>query len=106
VAGNATFHAVPVETYVLHVHVLKTPGAAGPTHVLVWRPVAVGEVETDADTETKTFSVGFSAAGVSAAWKLSGAEPGGKEPVALPTVDELGEWTMTVSSIPTLVVLA
>lgn len=107
VAGSASFHAVPVETYGLHVHVLKTAGAPGPTHVLVWRPVPVGEAETAADSQPQEFNVGFTAAGVSAAWKLSGVVPDGKEAVPVPVVDPLTSfWTMAVSSIPTLVVLA
>lgn len=105
-AGSASFHAAPVETYGLHVHVLKTAGAPGPTHVLVWRPVSVGEAETAADSQPQEFNVGFTAASVSAAWKLSGVVPDGKEAVPVPAVDDFGTWKMDVSSIPTLVVLA
>lgn len=105
VAGTASFQAAPVEDYTLHVHVLKTATATAPTHVLVWRPVAVGEVETAADTEVRTFDVGFAATGVSAAWKLSGVVPDGREAAAMPQIAGT-TWTMSVSSIPTLVVLA
>lgn len=104
VAGNATFQAAPVETYLLHVHVLKSTLAAAPTHVLVWRPVPVGSVETAADMVTSTFNVGFAASGAAAAWKLTGALPDGRVAATLPTISGT-QWTMPVSSIPTIVVL-
>lgn len=94
-----------MENFRLHVHVLKTPDAAAPTHVLAWRPVPVGDAETAADSEMMTFNIGFAASGATAAWKLSGALPDGKEAAALPTISG-AQWTMAVSSIPTLVVLA
>jgi hypothetical protein len=104
-AGNATFQAAPVEDFHLHVHLLKTVDAAAPTHLLVWRPVPVGDKETAADSEVMEFNVGFAASGAAAVWKLSGALPDGKEAAALPTISGT-QWTMAVSSIPTLVVLA
>lgn len=104
-AGSATFQAAAVEAPRLHVHVLQAQGAPAPTHVLAWRPAPVGEVETAADVETLTFDVGFISAGAASAWKLSGAPPDGKVAADLPAVAG-SSWTMSVSSVPTLVVLA
>jgi hypothetical protein len=106
VAGNATFLSAPVESYSLHVHILQAAGASAPTHALVWRPVPVGEVEAADDIQTHTFDVGFVATGpAAAAWRLTGVAPDGAAPASLPNI-AAGTWTMAVSSIPTLVVLA
>lgn len=109
VAGNTTFYAAPVEdaSRQLHVHVLKATGAADPTHVLVWRSVPVGEVEAAEDSVPMQFNVGFSTPSnaAAAAWKLSGAVPDGRVAVQLPAISG-PDWSMPVSSIPTLVVLA
>lgn len=105
-AGTARFQAVAEESLRVHAHVLA--GVAGPTHVLVWRPAPVGDVETAADTATVTFDIGFAIGAAAApgltAWKLSGAAPDGKVAADVPAVAG-SQWTMTVSSIPTLVVL-
>jgi hypothetical protein len=109
-AGSASFYAVARADVKVHVHVLKPPAATSPTHVLVWRPAPIGDIETTADVETLTFDVGFAvdvnapAAQPMAAWKLSGVAPDGKVAAAVPVVAGL-YWTMSVSSIPTLVVL-
>lgn len=107
-AGSASFHAVPREDIELHAHVLKTPGATSPTHVLVWRPAPIGDTETA--SESLTFNVDF-AVDVNApvvqpmvAWKLTGVAPDGKVAAAKPVIAG-SYWTMDVSSIPTLVVL-
>jgi len=106
VAGAATFQAAPVEDYRLHVHVLQAQGASAPTHVLLWRPVPVGDVEAAEDAvEMDGFDVGFVAPGAAAAWRLTGAGPEGRVAAALPVITG-SVWKMVVSSVPTIVVLA
>lgn len=105
-AGSTYFKAAPLETSQLYAHVhSSTPGGTA-SHVLVWRPLAVGEVEQAADAVTLTFDVGFTASRAVQAWKISGAVPSGTTPASGMPVIAGTSWTMQVSSIPTLVSVA
>jgi hypothetical protein len=102
-AGASFFKAVAAETKDVYAYVFST-AAGSPTHVLAWRPTAVGDTELPTDSALVQFDVGFAAA-ASAAYALNGAAPSGSVAVALPSVGG-STWSMRVSGVPTLVVLS
>jgi hypothetical protein len=102
-AGASHFRAVAAETKEVYAYVFSN-AAGTPTHVLAWRPVAVGDSETAANNEAVQFDVGFASA-ASAAYALNGAAPSGSAVAALPGVSG-STWSMQLSGIPTMVVLS
>jgi hypothetical protein len=103
IAGASYFKSIAAEAKEVYAYVFSN--AAGmPTHVLAWRPTAVGDAETPSDNAPVQFDVGFAAA-AAAAYTLNGAAPRGSAAAALPSVGG-STWSMQLSGVPTLVVLS